>query len=107
MTDIQVEAQIECPFCAELILQKAKKCRHCGEIIDPALRRAEEAIRSSSSQAPVYMNAGGGGGAAGGAVQQLRPWGHFIHIVLSFITLGFWIPVWILLYLFRNKNVYF
>lgn len=27
-----------CPFCAELILENAKKCRFCGEFLDPALR---------------------------------------------------------------------
>ncbi len=27
-----------CPFCAELILEDAKKCRFCGEFLDPALR---------------------------------------------------------------------
>ncbi len=27
-----------CPFCAELILDDAKKCRFCGEFLDPSLR---------------------------------------------------------------------
>jgi TM2 domain-containing membrane protein YozV len=27
-----------CPFCAEVIQPAAKKCRHCGEILDPTLR---------------------------------------------------------------------
>lgn len=32
----------ECPFCAEKINIRAKKCSHCGEIIDPVLRMVEE-----------------------------------------------------------------
>lgn len=47
----------ECPFCAEQINAKAKKCRHCGETIDVAMRKAEEALRASERQSNVYMNA--------------------------------------------------
>lgn len=50
----------ECPFCSEQIVVSAKKCKHCGETIDVALRAAEEAKRSSSNQPMVFMNAGGG-----------------------------------------------
>jgi TM2 domain-containing membrane protein YozV len=35
-----------CPFCAAEIKPEARKCKHCGEILDPALKRAME------SQAP-------------------------------------------------------
>lgn len=28
----------KCPFCAETILEDARKCKHCGEIVDPTLR---------------------------------------------------------------------
>ena len=104
-----VVVTVECPFCAEEILPKAKKCKHCGEVLDAAMRRADEALNASRNAAPVYMNAGGGGGAAAapGPAYQLRPWGHFVHIVLSLLTVGFWIPVWIILYACRNRNVYF
>jgi TM2 domain-containing membrane protein YozV len=50
----------ECPFCAEQIMPLAKKCKHCGETLDVALRAAEEARRSvealASQQhgAPAY-----------------------------------------------------
>jgi len=103
--------QVECPFCAELISSRAKKCRHCSETIDVTLRRAEEALRASERSPHVYMNAGGGGGAAvssaNGANSALRPFNHLLHILLSVITLGWWLPVYLLLYLLRNKNYYY
>jgi len=56
----------ECPFCAELIRDRAKKCPHCGEMLDVALRAIDDLRRSQQSQAgpTVFMNAGGGGGAS-------------------------------------------
>jgi predicted RNA-binding Zn-ribbon protein involved in translation (DUF1610 family) len=54
----------ECPFCGEQVLEVAKKCKHCGETIDVALRVAEEAKRAAEKGPQVFMNAGGGGAAA-------------------------------------------
>lgn len=51
-------ATVECPFCAEQIASKAKKCRFCGETVEVTLRRAEEALRASErNTGNVYMNA--------------------------------------------------
>jgi TM2 domain-containing membrane protein YozV len=49
--------QTNCPFCDELISARAKKCKHCGETVDVALRKAEEALRASERGGNVYMNA--------------------------------------------------
>jgi hypothetical protein len=104
--DAVLSAQVECPFCAELISAKARKCRHCGETVDVSMRKAEEAMRASERSSNVYMNAGGGAVASGGG-QQLRPFNHALHIILSVITLGWWLPVYFLFYILRNKSIYF
>ena len=39
--DIHLEVQSllkKCPFCSEAILMDAKKCRYCGEFLDPQLK---------------------------------------------------------------------
>lgn len=66
------EATQRCPYCSELVAQSAKKCKHCGEILDVALRAAEEAKRHGSSNQPmVFMNAGGGGGGSSAAASAV------------------------------------
>jgi hypothetical protein len=40
-----------CPACGELIITNAAKCRFCGEIFDPKLKRAAKRKKSSSSYA--------------------------------------------------------
>lgn len=63
------EEMQRCRYCSEHVFATAKKCKHCGEILDVALRAAEEAKNSRSSQQPiVFMNAGGGSSAAASAV---------------------------------------
>ncbi|HZU38079.1 MAG TPA: YccF family protein [Gemmataceae bacterium] len=45
------EAYRDCPFCSEPIRQSARKCKHCGEMLDPALRASHERQRATE---PVY-----------------------------------------------------
>jgi hypothetical protein len=56
--------QAYCPFCDEPIQATAKKCRHCGETIDPTLRSAEEARDAARRERSVSMDDDGGGAAA-------------------------------------------
>lgn len=44
-----------CPFCSEIIFASAKKCKHCGEFLDPVLMRTQAAsvppfIQSAASR---------------------------------------------------------
>ena len=94
----------KCPFCAEDIAAAAKKCKHCGETLDVALRAAEEAKRAHSHQPAVYMNAGGGGGTT--VIVQQRGFPHLLHFFVSVVTAGIWLPIWILLYIFRSRSTY-
>ncbi|WP_168567271.1 zf-TFIIB domain-containing protein [Crateriforma spongiae] len=55
----------ECPFCAELVSLRARKCKHCGELLDPVLRAAEEGRRASAT--PQIVNVVHGGNATASA----------------------------------------
>lgn len=101
-------ATIDCPYCAEPINAKSKKCKHCGEILDPQMREIE-LLKSQRNSPQVFMNAGGGAAAAAAAsgTGMLRRFPHLMHILLVIFTGGFWIPGYILMYLFRNKRYYY
>jgi hypothetical protein len=65
---------VECPFCAEQIAARAKKCRHCGETVDVAMRRADEALRASErNSGNVYMNAASAAVAVSAPPAYVRP----------------------------------
>ena len=39
----------ECPYCSERILFQARKCKHCGEFLDSALRQSYQAERLAAA----------------------------------------------------------
>lgn len=45
----------ECPYCGEKILQKAKKCKFCGEILDPLMREMEN-LKRRNDTIPIIVN---------------------------------------------------
>lgn len=38
------KARVPCPFCSELVLHDARKCRFCGEYVDAALRESRKGL---------------------------------------------------------------
>ncbi len=85
----------ECPFCSESIKDTAKKCKHCGEILDVVLRAADESKNVNN----VFMNSS----SAAVAVTEPKAFPHLLHFVLSLITGGLWIIVWVIHYLTRTR----
>lgn len=106
------ERTTNCPYCGEVINAQAKKCKHCHEILDPALRELEF-LKSQKPASQVFMTGGGASSsssasaaAASGPGYYLRRYPFWRHLILTLLTGGLWLPIWILLYVFRNKRYY-
>jgi uncharacterized membrane protein YvbJ len=84
-----------CPFCAEEILSAAKKCKHCGEIVDPAMRLNDAGNHAKETREPNLI------------APTKKPFRNGVHVFISIITAGFWVPIWALLYFARDRNVYY
>lgn len=75
------DAQRSCPACGEEIKKDARKCRFCGEILDPNLKRSSSSNRRSSSR----------GGAAAGNTADLGK--RFVGALAdAFVPLLFLVP---------------
>jgi hypothetical protein len=91
-----------CPFCGEAILIEAVKCKHCGELLDPALRAAAAVQRREYEPLPPHPPSYY---APPQQVIQQRivvktgrgyhvP--HLLHLLLTLLTFGLWLPIWII-----------
>jgi len=78
---------VRCPMCDEQISSRAKKCRHCGETLDVALRKAEEAMRASERGGNVYMNAAVNTAAAPAGYSRTKS--KIVAFVLAWFLGGF------------------
>jgi hypothetical protein len=54
------EPQKPCPICGEMILASAAKCRYCGEVLDPKLKKGKSKKRRKSSSSGGMSMAGSG-----------------------------------------------
>lgn len=96
------ENQITCIYCNELIASKAKKCKHCGEIIDPQMRDIERLMREKNNSNIVVSN----NNNLQNSSSQAKKFPHIAHGIMALLTGGIWIFVWIIHYIFRDKNSY-
>jgi hypothetical protein len=98
----------KCDYCGEDVLVSAKKCKHCGEILDVQMREIENLKKNQSPN--VFMNsssASASSSVVGSGVHGLRSFNHLLHIVLTFLTGGLWLLVYVPLFIFRNKSIYY
>lgn len=89
----------DCAFCGEEVLAHARKCKHCGETLDVALRAAEEArrdARESRRSRPVSVRQ-----STQVNVHVKAPFNHGLHLVLDLLTCGLWLPIHFLAWILR------
>ncbi len=79
-------ALIECPECKKEVADSAKACPNCGAPIssgDAAGRYCKSCKRKTIHVAPNTS--------------------HILHLLLSVISAGIWVPVWLIIFL-NNKT---
>jgi len=104
----QVMAVRRCPFCAEEILAAAIKCKHCREIIDPVRRAQEESRHVAEMHARQQQYASQQELSFVNPASVLEeddnddPFPYLMHFKMTFFTLGAWLPVWIVHYVYTR-----
>jgi uncharacterized membrane protein YvbJ len=88
--------EINCPYCHEIIKKAAIKCKHCGEFLD-----------SGKSTTKAGLNITINTHSNNKSYHELKDFPHFFHFLISFLTAGLWVPVWMYKYANRDKGVYF
>ena len=83
-----------CPFCATEIPVRAKVCRVCRETVDVALRAAEEAKR----EAKAARREGGSRDRLIIQHRDYRQFPHGLHLIMTILTMGMWLPIWLIHY---------
>jgi uncharacterized membrane protein len=98
----------DCEYCAEKVLIKAKKCKHCGEILDNQLREIESLKQQVNANKNVVIsnNNNNNNNAAPIIILNRKNYPWFWHLVLTCLTGGAWLIIWLVCYLLRDRKVY-
>jgi hypothetical protein len=102
-----LELDTACPFCCETIKPDAKKCKHCGEFLDPKLRAAQggESRNVAAASATVVVQQNRGPRPVRLVrVHSFAVWTPF-HIIMTILTFGLWTPIWLIHYLIWYSSV--
>jgi hypothetical protein len=89
------------PFCSHELVEVQGRM-YGKDYLDRVFAEAKEAVKPQ--QPMVFMNAGGGGAAASssaaaagaGIVVQKKPVNHIFHLIMTLITFGLWLPIWLI-----------
>lgn len=79
----------KCDFCSEIINVDAKKCKHCGEFLDPKLRETPASPKLKWN--PVYAALLSLLFPGGGHIYRNKPLKGFLWLVFSALGYGFYI----------------
>src|SRR5262249_16042075 len=74
-----------CPYCSETIKRDAKKCKHCGEILDPSLREVRQS--SAGNAVTPVINISNVNTAISGGPRR-KAWSPLVAMLLSFLIPG-------------------
>lgn len=85
-------AIINCPECNKEISDKAPSCPGCGAPIQVAdSPKNGDIVPYSDQEVHVLLS-------------KKKKTSHLLHLVLSVITAGFWLPVWLIVVISNNNE---
>jgi hypothetical protein len=95
---IEADDMATCPFCGEAIKKIAKKCKHCGEILDVMLRSVQaqqptphmyaQPVPQVAAQPVINITNVNTANAGGGGRRAIKRWSPFVAFLLSLLIPG-------------------